>query len=125
MILYKEIWLLVWYHRWERFCVTPKENAVIPIVQEFYAIFRDQETRRLYAAIWETIIERRKEEHSPFVKFICIGEWSMKHCISGQKVKVFFPHLVTTLRKKARVPMEVNEQFTRPAKSLIGDSMYT
>ncbi|MBA0780172.1 hypothetical protein Gotri_004311 [Gossypium trilobum] len=30
----------------------------------------------------------------------------MKRCISGQKVRVFFPHLVTTLCKRAGVPEE-------------------
>ncbi|MFQ6622466.1 hypothetical protein Gotur_001806 [Gossypium turneri] len=41
----------------------------------------------------------------------------MKRCISGQKVEVFFPHLVTTLCKKARVPMEDNEKFMKPTKN--------
>ncbi|MBA0844914.1 hypothetical protein Goarm_022992 [Gossypium armourianum] len=61
-------------------------------------------------------------------KKICLGRWihqNMKRCISGQKVEVFFPHLVTTLCKKARVPMEDNEKFMKPTKSLIRDSIYT
>lgn len=49
----------------------------------------------------------------------------MKHCISGQKVRVFFPHLVTTLCKKVRVLMEENEKFMKPTKILIGDPIYT
>ncbi|MBA0580755.1 hypothetical protein Gorai_022960, partial [Gossypium raimondii] len=49
----------------------------------------------------------------------------MKCCISSQKVGVFFPHLMTSLCKIAEVLMEENEQFMRPTRSLIGDSMYT
>lgn len=51
MVLVKEIWMLVHYHQWERFYVTLKENVIIPVVQEFYASFRDQESRRSYSAI--------------------------------------------------------------------------
>ncbi|MBA0734124.1 hypothetical protein Gogos_018069 [Gossypium gossypioides] len=61
-------------------------------------------------------------------KQIYIGQWirqSMKHCVSVQKVRIFFPHLVTALYKAVEVPMEENEQFMHPTKSLIGDSMYT
>ncbi|MBA0729387.1 hypothetical protein Golax_020570 [Gossypium laxum] len=65
MILCKEIWALVRYHRWECFCVTEKENIIIPIVQEFYASFRDQESRRPFDnEIWENVtINGKKEIH--------------------------------------------------------------
>ncbi|MBA0762924.1 hypothetical protein Gotri_012469, partial [Gossypium trilobum] len=49
---------MVQYHCWEQFCVTSKENAIIPIVQEFYASFGDQEARRPYDEIWETVMVR-------------------------------------------------------------------
>ncbi|MBA0787723.1 hypothetical protein Gotri_026238 [Gossypium trilobum] len=61
-------------------------------------------------------------------KQVCIGTWIynyMKIYITGQKVGVFFPHLVTALCKKARVPMTTTEQFMKPSKSLIGDTLYT
>ncbi|MBA0798362.1 hypothetical protein Gohar_008955 [Gossypium harknessii] len=58
MVLCKEIRSLVRYHRWEHFCVMPKENEVIPIIQEFYVALRDQEARRPYKAIWETVTIR-------------------------------------------------------------------
>ncbi|MBA0797970.1 hypothetical protein Gohar_008612 [Gossypium harknessii] len=61
MLLCKEIWELVRYHRWERFSVIPKEPAVVPVVQEFYASFRDQESRRPYDIVWETITVSGKE----------------------------------------------------------------
>lgn len=41
--------------------MTPKENIVIPVVQEFYASFKDQEMRN--AAIWETITVQGKQVH--------------------------------------------------------------
>ncbi|MBA0648396.1 hypothetical protein Goklo_016125 [Gossypium klotzschianum] len=44
----------------------------------------------------------------------------MKRCVSGQKVEIFFPYLLAALCKSAEVPMEENEQFMRPTKSLIG-----
>ncbi|MBA0798047.1 hypothetical protein Gohar_008684 [Gossypium harknessii] len=55
MILCKEIWSIVQYHRWERFCLIPKENVVIPIVQEFYIALRDEETRRPHSVRWEMV----------------------------------------------------------------------
>ncbi|KAK5836336.1 hypothetical protein PVK06_012120 [Gossypium arboreum] len=48
-------------HRWEQFCVTPKENTTILVVQEFYASFRDQDMRRLYDEIWKTVAVKGKE----------------------------------------------------------------
>ncbi|MBA0730914.1 hypothetical protein Golax_025984, partial [Gossypium laxum] len=53
----------------------------------------------------------------------CALEWiyqNMKRCISGKKVGVFFPHLMTALCKRAGVPMESTEQqemMTTPALS--------
>ncbi|MBA0748106.1 hypothetical protein Gogos_004958, partial [Gossypium gossypioides] len=61
-------------------------------------------------------------------KHICIGQWihqSMNRCVNGQKVGIFFPHLVTALCKSAETPMEENEQFMHPTNSLKGYSMYT
>ncbi|MBA0683516.1 hypothetical protein Goari_025171, partial [Gossypium aridum] len=56
MVLCKEIWSLVWYHRWEHFCITLKENnAVIPLIQEFYAALKDEDTRRPYSVRRNTI----------------------------------------------------------------------
>ncbi|MBA0710916.1 hypothetical protein Golax_010168 [Gossypium laxum] len=55
MILCKEIWSIVRYHRWEPFCLIPKENVVIPIVQEFYVPLRDEETRRPHSVRWEMV----------------------------------------------------------------------
>ncbi|MBA0586008.1 hypothetical protein Gorai_016763 [Gossypium raimondii] len=63
MILYNEIWVLVRYHRWERFCITPKEPIVVSIVQEFYASFREKGSKRPYGYIWEDIIVRGEEVH--------------------------------------------------------------
>ncbi|MBA0618590.1 hypothetical protein Godav_027910 [Gossypium davidsonii] len=34
----------------------------------------------------------------------------LKCCVSGQKVRTFFPHLVMALCKTAEVPMEENER---------------
>ncbi|MBA0799888.1 hypothetical protein Gohar_010371 [Gossypium harknessii] len=43
----------------------------------------------------------------------------MKRYVSGQKVGIFFPYLVMALYKSTEVPVEENEQFMHPAKSLI------
>ncbi|MBA0568211.1 hypothetical protein Golob_005720 [Gossypium lobatum] len=45
MILCKEIWPLVRYHRWEHFWTILKDMVVVPIVQEFYTSLRDREFR--------------------------------------------------------------------------------
>ncbi|MBA0577275.1 hypothetical protein Golob_027882 [Gossypium lobatum] len=37
MILCKEIWCLVRYHRWELFWIIPRDNDVVLIFQKFYA----------------------------------------------------------------------------------------
>ncbi|KAH1063808.1 hypothetical protein J1N35_028795 [Gossypium stocksii] len=61
-------------------------------------------------------------------KQVCINTWiyhNMKRCINGQKVGVFFPHLVTALCKEVRISMTVTEQFIKQPKSIIRDSMYT
>ncbi|MBA0787303.1 hypothetical protein Gotri_024881 [Gossypium trilobum] len=63
MILCKETWVLVRYHRWERFCITLKKPTIISVVQEFYASFRYQESRRSCDAIWETIMVMGKKMH--------------------------------------------------------------
>lgn len=63
MIFCKEIWALVRYYRWERFSVTPKEKNVIPVVQEFYVSFKDQEMMRPYSVIWETVTVRSNVVH--------------------------------------------------------------
>lgn len=44
IIVCKEIWPIVQYHRWERFWTIPKETAVVPIVQEFYAPLWDYDS---------------------------------------------------------------------------------
>ncbi|MFQ6642960.1 hypothetical protein Gotur_017796 [Gossypium turneri] len=56
MILCNKIWTLVRYHSWKRFYITPKETAVISVVQEFYASFRDQEIRNRQN--WDTVTVR-------------------------------------------------------------------
>lgn len=48
----------------------------------------------------------------------------MKHCVSGQKIGLLFPHLVTAPCQKARVQMSTNEQFMNPTKIVIGDLLY-
>lgn len=58
MILCKEFWSLVQHHRWEHFYITPKDTTRVLVLQEFYASFRDQELRKPYAAISETITVR-------------------------------------------------------------------
>ncbi|MBA0755156.1 hypothetical protein Gogos_020471 [Gossypium gossypioides] len=60
-ILCWEIWTLAQYNKWESFCVTPKDSVVVSVVQEFYASFRDEESRRPKGAKWERIPVRGKE----------------------------------------------------------------
>ncbi|MBA0781903.1 hypothetical protein Gotri_002784 [Gossypium trilobum] len=208
MILCQEILPLVRYYRQECFYVIPKDSVVVPVVQEFYASLKDQESRRLEGTTWETIsIQGKKVRathlticefyNAPYIEkdfvdegkgkgewkchpsteiptsfnqaimflvakmwiqFLCrqialalnisnvntfraillyailqrkhvyIGTWIynyMKRCVSGQKVRIFFPHLVTTLYKRACVPMEKFEQSMKPSRSIIGDTLYT
>ncbi|MBA0694248.1 hypothetical protein Goari_004564 [Gossypium aridum] len=66
MVLCQEVWPLVRYHRWEHFCMIPKESAVVPIVQEFYESLRDQESKRTEGS-WETVLVRGKEEEEEHV----------------------------------------------------------
>ncbi|KAG8489241.1 hypothetical protein CXB51_017257 [Gossypium anomalum] len=61
MVLCKEIWSLVYYHRWERFCIILKKNTIIPIVQEFYTVLKDEGTQRPYGFMWETVTVRGKD----------------------------------------------------------------
>ncbi|MBA0873957.1 hypothetical protein Goshw_009710 [Gossypium schwendimanii] len=49
----------------------------------------------------------------------------MKRCVSGQKVRIFFPHLVMALCKSAGVPMASIEQSMKPSRSIISDAFYT
>ncbi|MBA0824661.1 hypothetical protein Goarm_021314 [Gossypium armourianum] len=48
----------------------------------------------------------------------------MRRCIGSQKVRVFFPHLVTTLSKKVGVPMTSTEQSLKPSKIIISDTLF-
>ncbi|MBA0783128.1 hypothetical protein Gotri_000896 [Gossypium trilobum] len=61
MILCKEIWLLVGYHRWENFWTIPKSNVVVPFVQEFYASLQDEEFGNAESHMWELVPVRREE----------------------------------------------------------------
>ncbi|MBA0839369.1 hypothetical protein Goarm_005105 [Gossypium armourianum] len=53
MVLCKEIWPLIKYHRWELFRMIPKDNVVVPVVQEFYTSLRDQESRNTEGCMWD------------------------------------------------------------------------
>ncbi|MBA0676527.1 hypothetical protein Goari_018002 [Gossypium aridum] len=55
----------------ERFGITIKEPIVGPIVHEFYASFRDQESRGPYDAIWEIITVRGEEGRNLNKKMTC------------------------------------------------------
>ncbi|MBA0568688.1 hypothetical protein Golob_006161, partial [Gossypium lobatum] len=61
MILCKEIWPLVRYHRWKLFWTIPKDNVGVSFVQEFYASLRDQESRNTVGHMWDIVLVRRKE----------------------------------------------------------------
>ncbi|MBA0869153.1 hypothetical protein Goshw_023796 [Gossypium schwendimanii] len=63
MILCKEIWPLVRYHRWEHFWTISKDMVVVPIVQEFYTSLRDRESRNTNDHIWDTIFEVVERSH--------------------------------------------------------------
>ncbi|KAK5845501.1 hypothetical protein PVK06_001691 [Gossypium arboreum] len=74
MLLCKEIWALVRYHRWGYFGKNLKEPIVVPIVHEFYASFRDQESSRPYDAICEIVIVRDMDNIENYLTK-CRGEW--------------------------------------------------
>ncbi|MBA0562763.1 hypothetical protein Golob_007786 [Gossypium lobatum] len=46
-------------------------------------------------------------------------------CVHNQKVKIFFPHLVIEVYRRAEVPMGNNEKFMKATRSIIWDSLYT
>lgn len=72
-----------------------------------------------WAILLYCILQRRQ---------LCICKWIYKAlftCISEKKVKIFFPYLVTTLYKKAKVPMSTTKQFVKPTKSILRNSIYT
>lgn len=52
------------------------------------------------------------------------GFIEMKNCVNSQKAELFFPHLVIALCCKVAVPIGENEQFMKPTKSIIGESLY-
>ncbi|MBA0879255.1 hypothetical protein Goshw_030196 [Gossypium schwendimanii] len=56
MILCKQICPLVRYYRWECFWTIPKDNAVVPIVQEFYTFLWDHEFGTTECHIWDTVL---------------------------------------------------------------------
>ncbi|MBA0765354.1 hypothetical protein Gotri_014567 [Gossypium trilobum] len=61
-------------------------------------------------------------------KQICVGRWiycEMRHCTQSEKPRIFFPHLEKELCGRAEVPMSENEQFMKPTRSIIRDSLYT
>ncbi|MBA0820060.1 hypothetical protein Gohar_028263 [Gossypium harknessii] len=59
-------------------------------------------------------------------KQVCIRKWihqNIKRCISGQKVGVFFPHLVMTLCEREGVLMASTEQLLKLSRSIIADTL--
>ncbi|MBA0868983.1 hypothetical protein Goshw_021548 [Gossypium schwendimanii] len=70
----------------ELFYVTPKDNAIIPVVQEFYASFRDQESKRPYDAIWET--------DSMYTQYVELQRKQIKDWNQYRKEKMDVPELV-------------------------------
>ncbi|KAH1129744.1 hypothetical protein J1N35_001122 [Gossypium stocksii] len=58
---------------------------------------------------------------------ICIGHWiykEMMKCLRSRKQSMYFPILITTLCRRAEVPMSPIEPLMRPKRSAIGDNMY-
>ncbi|MBA0552457.1 hypothetical protein Golob_023262, partial [Gossypium lobatum] len=54
----------------------PKDSAVVLVVQEFYALLRDQEPKSTEGHMWE----QKKQ--------VCIGKWihqNVKRCIISKK----------------------------------------
>ncbi|MBA0761181.1 hypothetical protein Gotri_023862 [Gossypium trilobum] len=41
----------------------PKDSVVVPVVHEFYATLRDQESRNTEGHIWDIVLVRRKNVH--------------------------------------------------------------
>ncbi|KAK5771871.1 hypothetical protein PVK06_048125 [Gossypium arboreum] len=86
IVLSKEIWPLVRYHRWEHYWMFPKKNVVVPIVQDFYASLRDHKSRNTEGCMWDMVLVRGKKVQK---KQVCIGKWihqNMRRCIGSQKL---------------------------------------
>ncbi|KAK5842570.1 hypothetical protein PVK06_004943 [Gossypium arboreum] len=61
LMVLKEIWPLVRYHRREHFWTISKDNVVVPIIQKFYASLRDQKSRNTKGRIWDMVLVWEKE----------------------------------------------------------------
>ncbi|KAH1031615.1 hypothetical protein J1N35_043789 [Gossypium stocksii] len=82
----------------------PKDNVVVPVVQEFYTSLWDHESRNTKRHKWDTVLMRGKEK-----KQVCVGKRI------HQKSGVIFLHLMTDLCKKAGVPMASIELLLKPS----------
>ncbi|MBA0772190.1 hypothetical protein Gotri_007607 [Gossypium trilobum] len=127
MVFCKEIWTLVRYHQLERFCITPKEITVIPVVQKFYTSFKDQETtKKRQGGSWDTVTVRgeegggRRNYRSDATlpanfnimfsalwylqrKKICVGKWiyrEMKRRVNRQKRRKEKTDVLVPLNRK-------------------------
>ncbi|MFQ6661155.1 hypothetical protein Gotur_029402 [Gossypium turneri] len=161
MVLCQKIGPLVRYYRWECFCTIPKDFAMVPILQEFYASLQDEESRKVDGRTWETILVYKYGQHYKLpnrgagewkchpgtdiptffnqaimfpkakmqIQFLCTSialALNVSNVNTFQaRVGVFFPHLVTTICKRAGVSMACMEQSMKPSQSIIGDMLYT
>ncbi|MBA0853634.1 hypothetical protein Goshw_020118 [Gossypium schwendimanii] len=58
----------------------PKDNVVVPIIQEFYASLRDQESRNIEGRTWDMVLVWGKKVRLPlklFVTFIMLHTMRM------------------------------------------------
>nr|KJB33113.1 hypothetical protein B456_006G073100 [Gossypium raimondii] len=72
----------------------------------------------IQAILVHTILQRKQ---------ICIGTWIYRNiieCVRNQAKGTFFPHLITELCKRARIPIERLDKKMNPPKKLVGDDLY-
>ncbi|MFQ6649944.1 hypothetical protein Gotur_023121 [Gossypium turneri] len=119
MILCKEICPLVGYHRWEHFRTIPKNNVVVPFVQEFYASLQDQEFRNAESHMWE-LAPVRREEVQKYRSGTNIPT-SFHQAIMFPEAKMW---IQLVLCKKACVPMTSTKDSLKPSRSIIGNTLF-
>ncbi|KAH1055812.1 hypothetical protein J1N35_033877 [Gossypium stocksii] len=60
-------------------------------------------------------------------KQVCIGKWMYKNMVDSARnlgKGIFFPNVITELRKRARVPIERMDKTMNPSRKLLGDDLF-
>ncbi|MBA0770639.1 hypothetical protein Gotri_019247 [Gossypium trilobum] len=111
----------------EEFLDNPKDNSMVPIVQELYASLRDQETTNTKGH-WGDIIPDIDMDNIINVFTEGISEWKYHPVptLNVLNVNTFQAILLDTIlqKKQAGVPMKSTEQPLKPSRNIIEDTLF-